>query len=199
VPVDAPPAADTDETPAEWTARGQEALFTMRRDWSPVLALLRRRPRADLPLTERARLLVAEYHQLRADQQAPDYRKNIHTLTILMYWLGAQAAVLERDVHDLAQLDPNLAAKPVCQFLHARGLLVDDPDLHQDADLVWIEAALDALPQPFASEVRGWVDVLRSQGRGRRIRRRSHTRRHLARRARPRSAGRACGSRNRWR
>nr|WP_260616844.1 hypothetical protein [Streptomyces sp. WAC05458] len=165
VPVDAPPAADADETPAGRTARGQEALFTMRRDWSPVLARLRRRPRADLPLTERARLLVEEYLQLRADQQAPDYRKNIHTLTILMYWLGAEAAVLERDVHGLAQLDPNLAAKPVCQFLRARGLLVDDPDLHQDADLVWIEAALDVLPQPVASEVRAWVDLLRSQGR----------------------------------
>nr|WP_245236022.1 DUF6192 family protein [Streptomyces durhamensis] len=48
----------------------------MRRDWSPVLARLRRRPRADLPLTERGRLLVEEYLQLRADQQAPDYRKN---------------------------------------------------------------------------------------------------------------------------
>jgi hypothetical protein len=82
-----------------------------------------------------------------------------------MYWLGAETAVLERDVHDLAQLDPNLAAKPVCQFLRARGLLADDPDLHRDADLVWIEAALDALPQPVASEVRAWVDVLRSQGR----------------------------------
>ncbi|MFF8632459.1 hypothetical protein [Streptomyces werraensis] len=165
VPVDAPPAAGTDETPASRTARGQEALFAMRRDWSPVLTRLRRRPRADLPLTERARLVVEEYLQLRADQQAPDYRKNIHTLTILMYWLGAETAVLERDVHDLAQLDPNLAAKPVCQFLRARGLLVDDPDLHQDAGLVWIEATLDALPQPVASEVRAWVDVLRSQGR----------------------------------
>jgi hypothetical protein len=82
---------------------------------------------------------VEEYLQLRADQQAPDYRKNIHTLTILMYWLGAETAVLERDVHD--------------------------PDLHRDADLVWIEATLDALPQPVASEVRAWVDVLRSQGR----------------------------------
>ncbi len=76
VPVDAPPAAGADKTPAGWTARSQEALFTMRRDWSPVLARLRRRPRADLPLTERGRLLVEEYLQLRADQQAPDYRKN---------------------------------------------------------------------------------------------------------------------------
>ncbi|MFF1626507.1 hypothetical protein [Streptomyces sp. NPDC058272] len=165
VPVDASPAAVADEAPAEWMVRGQEALFTLRRDWSPVLARLRRRPRAELPLTERARLLVEEYLQLRADQQAPDYRKNIHTLTILMNWHGAEAAVLERDVHDLAQLDPNLAAKPVCQFLRARGLLIEDPDLHRDADLAWIEAALDALPQPVASEVRAWAGVLRSQGR----------------------------------
>ncbi|MEU7313188.1 hypothetical protein [Streptomyces sp. NPDC007083] len=78
--------------------------------------------------------------------------------------LGAETAVLERDVHDLAQLDPNLVAKPVCQFLRARGLLVDDPDLHQAADPVRIESTLDALPQPVASEVRAWA-VLRSQGR----------------------------------
>ncbi|MFB7499347.1 hypothetical protein ACFC09_32480 [Streptomyces sp. NPDC056161] len=102
---------------------------------------------------------------MRREQQAPDHRKNIRTLITIMYWLGAESAVSEPDVHDLAQLDPNLAAKPVCQFLRARGLLVDDPDLHRDADLTAIEAALATLPQPAASEVRARVDVLRSQGR----------------------------------
>ncbi|MFI8235003.1 hypothetical protein ACIGDI_40050 [Streptomyces sp. NPDC085900] len=165
VPVDDPPADNPDESPAGLTARGQEALFTLRRDWAPVLDRLRRRPRGELPLTARARLLVEEYSQMRREQQAPDYRKNIRTLTTVMYWLGADSPVSERDVHDLAQLDPNLAAKPVCQFLRARDLLVDDPDLHRDPDLTAIEAALAALPQPTASEVRAWVDILRSQGR----------------------------------
>ncbi|WP_405589818.1 hypothetical protein [Streptomyces sp. NBC_01190] len=164
VPVGSPPAAP-EQTPAGLTARGQEALFTLRRDWSPLLARLRGRPRAELPLTETARMLVEEYGQMRRDQQTPDYRKNVHTLTIVMYWLGAESAIFERDVHDLAQLDPNLAAKPVCQFLRRCGLLVDDPDLNRNADLAWIEATLATLPQPAASEVRTWVDVLRSQGR----------------------------------
>ncbi|MGW3313624.1 hypothetical protein ACWDG9_44470 [Streptomyces sp. NPDC001073] len=51
----------------------------------------------------------------------------------------------------------NPAAKPVCQFLRVRGLLLEDPDLHRDADLAWIEAALSALPEPVASEVGIWV------------------------------------------
>ncbi|MFD3504947.1 hypothetical protein [Streptomyces sp. NPDC058678] len=41
---------------------------------------------------------------------------------------------------------------------------MDDPELHQDRDLAWIETALHTLPQPVADEVRTWVDVLRGQG-----------------------------------
>ncbi|MFF8322904.1 hypothetical protein ACF06V_37840 [Streptomyces bobili] len=67
-------------------------------------------------------------------------------------------------MYDLARIDVNLAAKPVCQFLRMRGLLVEDPDLHQDADQVWIERALAALPEPVASEVGTWVKVMREQG-----------------------------------
>lgn len=88
------------------------------------------------PLTEIAQCLLEEFTRHRPGQRT-DYRKNTRTLTILLYWLGAETAVFERDVHDLARIDANLAAKPVCQFLRARGLLVDDPDLHRDADLAW--------------------------------------------------------------
>ncbi|MFC8269493.1 hypothetical protein ACFUIZ_27810 [Streptomyces cinereoruber] len=164
VPVDDLPAAADDMVAAGHAPRGQEALFNLRRDWAPVLERLRHRPPGELPLTQEARRLMEEYARMRKDRQAPDYSKNARTLTVLMYWLGTETPMRERDVHDLAQLDPNLAAKPVCQFLRARGLLVEDPDLHQDADLAWIEAALAALPQPASSEVRAWVDVLRSQG-----------------------------------
>lgn len=55
-------------------------------------------------------------------------------------------------------------AKPVCQFLRARGLLINDPELHKDTDLAWIETALHALPQPVADEVRAWTNALRGQG-----------------------------------
>ncbi|WP_216825611.1 hypothetical protein [Streptomyces sp. P3] len=153
-----------DVTPATTVGPGQESLFTMRRDWSPVLARLRSRPPGELPLTGAAVALVEDFAELRRDQEASGFRKNIRTLAILGYWLGVENAIHERDVHDLTRLDTHLAAKPVCQFLRARGLLVDDPELHQDRDLAWIETALHALPQRVADEVRIWVDVLRGQG-----------------------------------
>ncbi|MEU2284230.1 hypothetical protein ABZ614_20180 [Streptomyces sp. NPDC013178] len=163
-PVRGVRAPDYDEQrPALRTSRGQLPLFTIRRDWAPVLALLRSMPTGEPPLTENARRLLEDFIRERPGQR-PDYRKNTRTLTILLHWLGAETDVFERDVHDLAQIDVNLAAKPVCQFLRARGLLVEDPDLHRDADLAWIESALTALPEPVASEVRTWVKVLRDQG-----------------------------------
>ncbi|MEV7941591.1 hypothetical protein AB0O82_36390 [Kitasatospora sp. NPDC088264] len=149
VPVDA--------TPATTLCRGQEALFTMRRDWSPVLARLRSRPWGELPLTGAATALVEDFAELRRDQKESGFRKNIRTLTILAYWLGVENAFHERDVHDLARLDEHLAAKPVCQFLRARGLLVDDPGMHRDRDLVWIERVLATLPRPVAEEVGAWA------------------------------------------
>lgn len=156
---------DYDERrPALHTSRGQQPLFTLRRDWAPVLARLRSTPAGEPPLTDTARRLVEEFTRARPGQR-PDYRKNTRTLTILLHWLGAETVLYERDVYDLARIDVNLAAKPVCQFLRARGLLVEDPDLHRDADLVWIEAALSALPEPVASEVGTWVKVMREQGR----------------------------------
>ncbi|MFB8776288.1 hypothetical protein [Streptomyces broussonetiae] len=42
---------------------------------------------------------------------------------------------------------------------------MEDPDLHRDADLAWIESTLTGLPEPVASEVATWVKVMREQGR----------------------------------
>ncbi|MFE7958752.1 hypothetical protein [Streptomyces sp. NPDC057413] len=167
IPVAEPaPAEGEDEAvSALHAARGQEPLFGMRRDWSPVMARLRRRSYRDLPLTSEARALTEELDRLRRGRQDPAYRKDIRTLTILVYWLGAETLFQERDVHDLALLDANLAAKRVCQFLAARGLLVEDPELHRDADQVWVEATIAALPPTVADEVSLWVKVLRGQGR----------------------------------
>ncbi|MEU9945018.1 hypothetical protein [Streptomyces lavendulae] len=153
-----------EDRPGLHTSPGQQPLFNIRRDWVPVLARLRAMPRSEPPLDEPAQHLLEEFTRHRPGQRA-DYRKNTRTLTILLYWLGAGTAVFERDVHDLARNDVNLAAKPVCQFLRARGLLVDDPELHRDADEMWVEAVLTALPDPVATEVRTWVEVLREQGR----------------------------------
>lgn len=137
----------------------------MQRDWSPVLAGLDRRGPGVLPLSEKARRLVEEFGQLILDRRTPDYTKNIRTLTILAHWLGAENAILERDVHDLASCSATLAAKPVCQFLRSHGLLIDDPDRRRDVNLVWIQTAISVLPVPLASEIRAWVTLLRGQGR----------------------------------
>ncbi|MEV5746482.1 hypothetical protein AB0L00_01575 [Actinoallomurus sp. NPDC052308] len=107
---------------------------------------------------------MEEFGRYRRESR-PDYTKNARTLTYLVYWLGAETAFFESDVYDLAELDANLAAAPVCKFLRDRGLLVEDPDLHEDADLVWIETTLAALPELVASEVATWVAVLHGQGR----------------------------------
>ncbi|MFV5997456.1 hypothetical protein ACNPQM_34980 [Streptomyces sp. NPDC056231] len=118
-----------------------------------------------MPLSEEARRLVEEFDQLILDRRTPDYRKNIRTLTILVHWLGAENAILERDVHDLASCSATLAAKPVCQFLRSHGLLIDDPHRRQDVNLAWIQVAISVLPDPLASEIHAWVTLLRSQGR----------------------------------
>ncbi|MFD3622167.1 hypothetical protein ACFWWT_44790 [Streptomyces sp. NPDC058676] len=68
-----------DVTPATTVGPGQASLFTMRRDWSPVLARLRSRPPGELPLTDAAAALVEDFAELRRDQQASGFRKNIRT------------------------------------------------------------------------------------------------------------------------
>ncbi|WP_329028227.1 hypothetical protein [Streptomyces sp. NBC_00690] len=161
---DGPLLAALDVMQAATICAGQEALFTLRRDWSPVLARLRGRPLADLPLTKAVTALLDDFAEQRRDQEGSGFNKNIRTLTILGYWLGGENAFHERDVHDLAHLDTHLAAKPVCQFLRARDLLVDDPALHRDRDLAGIEKVLATLPQPVAEEVDAWVQTLRGQG-----------------------------------
>lgn len=143
---------------------GQESLFAIRRDWTPLLVRLRDLPFKELPLTGAAQHLVEEFSRYRRESR-PDYTENIRPLTYLVYWLGAEMTFFERDVYDLAELDANLAAAPVCKFLRDHGLLVEDPDLHQDANQVWIETTLAALPDPLASEMATWVTVLRGQGR----------------------------------
>jgi hypothetical protein len=149
--------------------RGQQALFTAQRDWAPVLRLTRRAAAAALPApTPAAGQLIREFARHQREQvRDPDYRKDSRTLTILVSWLGADNPIPEADVHDLARLDTNLAATRVCQFLRARGLLTDDPRLHQDPHLAWIDNALGDLPAQLELELRTWVTVLRGQGRRR--------------------------------
>ena len=144
---------------------GQQALFQARRDWSPVLQLARRG--AALPaLTATSRQLTEDFARHRREKlQDPDYRKDSRTLTILVSWLGVDNPIPEADVHDLASMDPNLAAVRVCQFLKARGLLIEEASLHQDPHFTWTENTLAALPAQIATELRAWVTVMRGHGR----------------------------------
>ncbi|MFF4633185.1 hypothetical protein [Streptomyces griseorubiginosus] len=145
---------------------GQELLFTARRDWTPLLNL--DRELESLPeMTESARRLADEFTTMMCDQQWEMHQRivNGRTLTILLSWLGADVPIPEADVLELSRQDVNLSAKRVCQFLKARGMLAEDPDLHRDRDLEWIEQALAKLPQQIATEVQAWVTVLRGQGR----------------------------------
>ncbi|MDH6222524.1 hypothetical protein M2283_009875 [Streptomyces pseudovenezuelae] len=90
------------------------------------------------PLTESARHLAEEFAQQRRERR-PDYRKDSRTLTILRYCLGAGTAVCERALSTLLPGSMRTGRpSPVCQFLRGRSLLVGDPELHRNADLVWI-------------------------------------------------------------
>ncbi|CAM5521506.1 MULTISPECIES: hypothetical protein [Streptomyces] len=170
-PVRRPRAAAVPDTGWDAAARpvavgcGQQALFPLRRDWTQQLAQVRHRQAGELPLTETDRHLVAEYVRLWAHGHKRGHRADLRTLTLVLHRFGGQAAIEERDVHDLARLDPTLRAKRVCQFLRAHDLLVEDPDRHRDADATWAEARLGTLPGPLAAEVRTWVAVMRGQGR----------------------------------
>ncbi|WP_405192802.1 hypothetical protein [Streptomyces anulatus] len=164
IPVDEPPHADLPPAPAH-TAAGQEQLFAIRRDWPRLLSYLQGRNTAELVLTGTATRLVEDFSRVLHERQSPSHNSNIRTLSIILYWCGAQAAISERDVHDLARTGPDLKAKTVCQFLRDRGILLQDPDLHRDVDLTWIDTTLAALPELLAEEVGQWVTVQRSQGR----------------------------------
>ncbi|MFI1177508.1 hypothetical protein [Streptomyces melanogenes] len=144
---------------------GQQVLFRIRRDWTSVITRVRNRQ--TLPeLSERASTLVQEFDSLRRQRRGPGLgRESQRTLVLLLRFLGAEAPVWEHDVHDLARAGSGLHAARVCEFLFARGLLVEAPELHADPDKAWIEAVLSGLPAQLAVEVGVWVTVLRGQGR----------------------------------
>ncbi|WP_079191889.1 hypothetical protein [Streptomyces sp. CB00455] len=144
---------------------GQQVLFRVRRDWAPVMALVRdRKPLPDL--SERAAALVEEFDLLRRRRRRPGSgREGQRALVLLLRFLGADAPIWEYDVHDLCRAGTGLYATAVCDFLKARGLLTEAPALHRDRDEKWVGATLDDLPTQLAAEVATWVKVLRGQGR----------------------------------
>ncbi|MFD3750190.1 hypothetical protein ACFWVT_07950 [Streptomyces cyaneofuscatus] len=164
IPVDELPGPGLLSAPTH-AAAGQEQLFVIQRDWTRLLPHLRGRNTAELVLTGTATRLLEDFKQVLHERRSPSRNTNIRTLNILAYWCGAETAIPERDIYDLARTGPDLKAKTVCQFLRDRGLLFQDPDLHRDGALTWIESTLAALPEPLGDEVEQWVEAIRSQGR----------------------------------
>ncbi|MDQ0947362.1 site-specific recombinase XerC [Streptomyces phaeochromogenes] len=144
---------------------GQEVLFWIRRDWTPVIT--RVRSGETLPeISGRVGMLVEEFDSLRRQRRRPGSgREAQRALALLLRFLGADAPVWEHDVHDLARAGTGLHARAVCEFLKGRDLLAQAPELHEDPDRVWIEAVLGGLPTQLAAEVATWVRVLRGEGR----------------------------------
>ncbi|MBB5938955.1 hypothetical protein [Streptomyces zagrosensis] len=68
--------------------------------------------------------MVEDFSRVLHEQQSPNHNSNIRTLSIYFYWCGVQAAIFERDIHDLARTGPDLKAKTICQFPRERGILL---------------------------------------------------------------------------
>lgn len=143
---------------------GQQALFEARRDWRRLAYT----PAHLLPsLTPAAETLLAE---LASQAQRERWEKGPvastrQTLTILLSWLGSNAPVRETDLHDLAQTKEHLSARRAARFLHERGLLIVDPNLHRDSDQDRVERELAAFPETIGRELRAWVRAVRGEGR----------------------------------
>lgn len=105
-------------------APGQERLFELRRDRSPVVELARQ----DLPtLTESAVRLLADLDSVMKQEMwsTVPADKTRNTLTVLVAWLGADAPLLESDIRVLVDnRSLKFSGRRVTQFLEARGLLI---------------------------------------------------------------------------
>lgn len=122
-------------------APGQERLFELRRDWSPVVELARH----DLPtLTDSAVRLLADLDSVMKQEMwsTVPANKTRNTLTILVSWLGADAPLLESDIRALvANRSLKFSGRRVTQFLEARELLIPDAEFRRDAHQKRLEAA----------------------------------------------------------
>ncbi|MFE6484944.1 hypothetical protein ACFVGN_18675 [Streptomyces sp. NPDC057757] len=142
---------------------GQQTLFTMRRNWAPLLAVDRRRQ--TLPaLTPAARQLADDFNRLMIHQQWDSAIRHLcrRTLLILLSWLGADAPILEADVRDLARSDSAVSAKRVCAFLADRNLLTPDPRRH-DRHQTGTDRLITAWPTPLNTQLHSWATTVRER------------------------------------
>ncbi|WP_454607320.1 hypothetical protein [Streptomyces tendae] len=146
-------------------APGQERLFELRRDWSPVVELARH----DLPtLTDSAERLLADLDSAMKQEMwsTVPATKTRNTLTVLVSWLGADAPLLESDIRALVDnRSLKFSGRRVTQFLEARGLLIPDAEFRRDAYQKRLEAELAALPATIAQELSVWIKAVRGEGK----------------------------------
>lgn len=146
-------------------APGQERLFELRRDWSPVVELARH----DLPtLTDSAVRLLADLDSVMKQEMwsTVPANKTRNTLTVLVAWLGADAPLLESDIRALVDnRSLKFSGRRVTQFLEARGLLIPDAEFRRDAYQKRLEAELAALPVTIAQELSVWIRAVRGEGK----------------------------------
>ncbi|MFJ4777934.1 hypothetical protein [Streptomyces sp. NPDC088762] len=104
-------SAGRPEEAASIVPYGQHVLFQTRRDWTPVLTRAREGHGLPEP-SERAESLVAAFDRRRRERRRPGSgREAQRTLVLLLRVLGADAAIWEHDVYDLARAGKGLYAR----------------------------------------------------------------------------------------
>ena len=138
----------------------QLALFTMRRDWRPVLGA------ASLPaLTEAAQRLLDDFCRAQPVAGDEEAGRPVRALRILVAWLGADAPFHETDVRALAGLRRSVQVRRVLTFLAGQGMLIADPARQSEPRQHAVQRLLDSLPGQIGREAGIWVKVVRGQGR----------------------------------
>jgi len=138
----------------------QQVLFTMRRDWDPVLGS------GQLPsLTAAAQRLLDDFSRAQPKPGAEAVRKPAHALRILVAWLGADAPFHEADIRALAGLRPGVQVRRVLTFLAARDMVIPDPGRQAEPRQHAVQRLLASLPGQIGREAGIWVRVIRGQGR----------------------------------
>lgn len=171
----------------------QECLFTVDRDWSPVLDPVRQ-PLPDLtPAAEAVMTALEKSLPSYAKGSQGGSRSTSAVLRTVLAWLGADAPVRESDVRAVAGLTASAkpSARRILWFLDEQGLLIEEPHDRSRLDAAWegrapgltvarleadrgnlrhelaLAAKLSGLPVAMAEQLHAWVLVMRGKGRRR--------------------------------
>jgi hypothetical protein len=138
----------------------QLTLFTMCRDWRPVLGA------ASLPaLTGAAQQLLDDFSRAQPAPGDEAAGKAARALRILAAWLGAEARFHEADIRAMAGLRRSVQVRRVLTFLAARDMLVPDTGRQAEPRQHAVDRLLASLPGQIGREASTWVTVVRGHGR----------------------------------